>query len=141
MVLLGVQDAWSSYECDIKKAFIDTFEGESLIQKMHDLTYQGDIQDYITRIKFFNARVVLTGILYWKVVKAGLGREIYIRYSLCARATSDIDLEQRLLEVGKFYDESLHEAKALGLKNPQPFRSRAETGKGKEQRNGDKYTP
>jgi hypothetical protein len=99
------------------------------------------MQDYITRIKFFNARVGPTGIPYWEVVKAGLGREIYTRYSLGARATSDMDLEQRLLEVGKSYEESLHEAKALGLKNPQLFGSREETGKGKEQRKGDKYTP
>jgi hypothetical protein len=141
MVRLGVQDAWSSYEGAIRKAFIDSFEGESLIRKMRDLSNQGDMQDFITRIKFFNARVGLTGIPYWEVVKAGRGREMYTRYSLGARATSDMDLEQRLLEVGKSYGESLQEAKALGLKNPQLFESQEETGKGKEQRKGDKYTP
>jgi hypothetical protein len=62
MESLGVPDVWTSYEQGLKTAFVDQFETEELIQRVRKLEYKVDIQDYITRMKFFNFRVGLTGV-------------------------------------------------------------------------------
>jgi hypothetical protein len=95
METLGVPDVWASYEQGLKTAFVDQFEAEELVQQMRKLEYKGDIQDYMMRMKFFNSRIGLTGMLWMEALLEKIGREMFTRLSLGSvlQPESDADLE------------------------------------------------
>jgi hypothetical protein len=141
METLGVPDVWASYEQGLKTAFVDQFEAEELVQQMRKLEYKGDIQDYMMRMKFFNSRVGLTGMLWREALLEKIGREMFTRLSLGSvlQPETDADLESRILQIGRGLEQSIRQSKALGLPTPMLYDNRGEGGK--KDRKGDKYTP
>jgi hypothetical protein len=132
----GGRDQWDLYVRELKTRFTDTYEPDDNLRKMEELKYSGDISDYLTQMRTLNIRLRLMGTVWKRMVKKGLGKELFARFSLMEQPDDDDDFERRLEAVGKGMEEGNREAKALGLQAIAITRdgkdSRKEKDKGKD---------
>ena len=112
---LGQKDQWDLYVEALKKRFTDTYEPDENLRKMEELKYSGDISDYLTQMRTLNIRLRLAGTVWKRMIKKGLGKELFARFTLMDLPDDDDDFERRLEAVGKGMEEGNREAKALGL--------------------------
>lgn len=132
----GDFDSWKLYTHALKERFTDPFEHEDADRQMQYLRYQGDIADYLAKIKELNLKVHLAGVAWRQRIKSALPFALLDRLSRYPTPPqSDEDFLLRVLEVGKTHESFLIESehhKARGNHHPQegvPASSPAQRGK------------
>ena len=119
---------WSNFETAIKERFLSSEETAQAIIKINQLTYQKDIQDFISKFNQYNAHAGYTGELLRNKIKGKILTAI--RHRTVAMGPVDTD-ELWLTQVKKVgIDEESFEKETQALRdvNPKP----KEKGKGKE---------
>jgi len=102
---------------------------------MHELDefkYQGDISDYVTKMRSLNVDVGWTEHTWQRALLKGLDQELFFRFGNVKKPTDDDDFEDLLLEVEHSLEQLKRDAKALGRNAPLLFGQKDDKERKKE---------
>ena len=113
-------DSWATFRKALCKRFKDSFEADKADEQMQQERYNGDISDYLAKMRTHNLKVGLAHVAWRRRLKAGLPEDIVQRVSQYPDPPEDDeDFEQRLEVSGKNYEDFKQESKFRGNTHEQ----------------------
>jgi hypothetical protein len=102
---------WDTFEEALIEHCRNPFEEQKAVRQMYDWRYTGDIEAYITKLKYFNHKAKLTGGALRDAVMRGLGESVIKAFSQMGRASTDDELWRKLEEAGQGIEDAVRETK------------------------------
>jgi len=97
--MLRIEDNWQDFVNALKERFTNSIYKNNAMQELDECKYQGDISDYVTKMKSLNVDVGWTEFTWQRALLKDLDQEMFYWFGNVKKPTNDDEFEDLLLEI------------------------------------------
>ncbi|KAA8893354.1 hypothetical protein FN846DRAFT_914141 [Sphaerosporella brunnea] len=131
---------WDALEIDIRRRYLNPFEGSRALRELQQLKYEGDTHAFLTKFDLLNADAELTGHVYQQTLLKTLPKNITTRISLYEKTDSDAVFREYVLKAGvdtEDWEERMRDEDRRAWKTVLPSRRAAREDVSRQRLRGD----